>query len=107
MTGWIDVLRQECEGNSLRTVGAKIGYSSATVSLVLKGTYKGDLKAVEKAVTLKLMRSSIPCPVLGEITASDCSGHQAKPFTSASSASVRLYRACRTCPFNTKRKVAP
>lgn len=104
MMSWLHVLQEECEKTSQRAVSKKIGYSATTISLVLKGTYKGDLEAIERAVKIKLAKHSVSCPVLGQITAADCSTHQNKPFSNSSSMRVRLFRACRKCPNNTKRR---
>lgn len=107
MSDWLEFLAKACEETSQRAVGARIGYSSATVSLVLGGQYKGDMNAVKNAVATKLMQSTVPCPVLGEIKSADCSAHQKRSFSSSSSMRVRLFKACRKCPFNTRRKETP
>lgn len=104
MSAWLKLLGNECEKSSLRAVGARIGYSSATISMVLKGTYKGDIKAVERAVNIKLGNDFIDCPMLGNITADICTGHQTKPFSSSSSFRIKMFKACRECPNNTKRR---
>ncbi|MDP7142662.1 MAG: hypothetical protein QGH69_05045 [Alphaproteobacteria bacterium] len=106
MNDWIFELGKACNETSQRTVAARIGYSPTTISLVLKGNYTGDIKAVENAVRRKLMRSSVCCPVLGDISATECSTHQKKPFSASSSVRVRLFKACKQCPFNTRRKDA-
>lgn len=104
MSSWLNILKSEVEQSSQRVVGGKIGYSTATISLVLNGNYKGDLRAVENAVNKKLRSSAVPCPILGDISAADCTTNQNKPFSAANSAKVRLFKACRDCPYNTKRK---
>lgn len=101
---WMNLLKQACAAQSQKAVGQRIGYSASTINMVLKGKYTGDLGAVERAVNLKLSCQTIPCPILGDITASACSEHQNKPFVSSGSMRSRLYKACRTCPYNTKRK---
>lgn len=104
MSKWIENLALAVDKSSQRVVGSKIGYSPATISLVLKGTYKGDLSAVERAVKSKLNTAALECPVLGQITPTQCSNNQNKPFSANSSMHVRLFKACRACPNNTKRK---
>jgi len=101
---WIELLNQECDASTQKAVGVRIGYSSAAICQVLKGTYKGDLTAVETAVKKKLMQSSVTCPIWGEISPAQCSTQQSKPFSAASSISVQLFKACRNCPNNTKRR---
>lgn len=96
---WLQILADECQASSQAKVAKRLGYSAATVSLVLKGTYSGDLQKVEQAVRGALMRQTVACPVLGDIPAQDCLGHQKAPFSTASPERVRLYRACRSgCP---------
>ena len=101
---WMDLLKSECGRSSQAAVGRKIGYSAATINMVLKGTYAGNLKAVEKAVLSKLTCDAVACPVLGQITPETCSSHQNAKFSAANSMRVRLFRACRSCQYNSKRK---
>ena len=104
MTDWKTALREACKKTTQRNVASKIGYSATTINLVLSDNYKGDVAAVENAVRKKLMCSTIKCPELGQITAEECSSNQRKPFSASSSARVRLFKACKKCPFNTRRK---
>ena len=48
MTDWISELKAECAKTSQAKVAKEMGYSAATISLVLKGRYAGDLSAVER-----------------------------------------------------------
>ena len=106
MSDLMETLITECKRSSQRNVAAKIGYSATTINFVLRGTYKGDISAVESAVRMKLMCTSVPCPVLGEISAAECSDNQKRPFSASSSIRVRLFKNCKSCSFNTKRKDA-
>lgn len=92
---WIVTLAEACDRSSQRQVAEEIGYSAATISNVLKATYKGDLTAVEKAVRGALMRLTVDCPVLGEIPANQCLIEQRRPFAATNARRVALYRACR------------
>lgn len=104
---WLSILEKECRETSQKAAARKIGYSASTINMVLKGTYTGDLEAIERAVHTKLLCTTLPCPVLGEVSPQACSAHQNKPFVASSSLRCRLFRACRECEFNTKRKEKP
>lgn len=104
MSDWKHILQDACKQSTQRSVANKIGYSATTINLVLRGTYKGDIRAVENAVRKKLMCATITCPVLGQITAEECSDNHTKPFSASSSARVRLFKACKNCAFNTRKK---
>ena len=68
---------------------------------MLKTSYNGSLTTVEKAVRGRFMQETVHCPVVGEIGAHICLGHQkrAAVFTSGSSVRVAIARACRNgCP---------
>lgn len=93
---WIEVLRRECDVTSQARVARKIGYTQATVSAVLKGTYPVNLDRVRAAVEGALMNVAVECPVLGVISRARCVEIQRRPFTPTNPANVALYRACRS-----------
>jgi len=97
---WIVVLRDECERHTQKWVADQIGYSAAVVNQVLKGSYKGDLRAVEKAVRGALLNETVQCPVLGELAGNRCLAYQRLPFSAVNPTRVELYRACRGCVHN-------
>ena len=94
---WLEILREACTKSSQAQVAKKIEYSSATLSLVLKGEYKGNIENVQQAVEKHLMRVTVICPILGEITKIICEKQRNKPFSSASRQSVELFKACKEC----------
>ena len=96
---WLTALAEECKRQSQAKVASRIGYSAATVSQVLKGVYKGDLKAVEDAVTGALLGANVTCPVMGAIAKNKCLEYQRLPFAATSPQRAQLYQACRAgCP---------
>jgi len=96
---WVDVLREACDCTSQKKVSQRIGYSATTVNQVLKGTYKGDLTAVQQAVCGALMNKSVVCPVMGEMPGDVCLTHQRQPFAATNPMRVKLFKACRSgCP---------
>ncbi len=103
---WIEALRTACAASSQPAVAGRIGYSTAVVNAVLKGSYKGDLKRVQQAVEGALMGSTVDCPVLGEIPRQRCVDHQRAPFTATNPMRVQLSRTCPTCSNNLSSRTA-
>ncbi len=95
---WLEILRSACKGSSQNKVAKKLGYSSATISLVLGGHYKGDLNAVKNRVQEILMDGENYCPVLGKIGIEACNKNQKLRFSVASPQRVQLFNACKICP---------
>jgi len=95
---WIEVLRAACADTTQAAVARRLGYRhSSVVSQVLAGKYRGRLDRVEARVRGELMRLTLACPVLGEISTRQCQDEQRKPFAATSHVRVALYKACRGC----------
>ncbi len=102
---WIAALREQCAASTQTAVAEKIGYSAAVVNQVLKGTYKGNLDAVEKAVRGAFLGETVNCPVLGELEANRCNEYQRQPYAASNKQRVMLYRAChKPCEHNTQNR---
>lgn len=98
---WIVALAECCdEHRSQNKAGEIIGYSAATVSLVLKHKYNGDYRKVETVVRGALLKETAACPVFGLLNLKECQDYQTgKRFTSG--AMKRTFkRTCPTCDFN-------
>jgi transcriptional regulator with XRE-family HTH domain len=97
---WLAALRDECAKTSQARVARRIGYTPSVVSQVLKGAYKGDLKAVKKAVEGGLLSATLDCPALGFVIRADrCLDFQRRPLDRATAPHhARLWRTCPTCP---------
>lgn len=96
---WLQALADACAVSGQGAVARRIGYSTGTVSGVLRGTYRGNLARVQAAVEGALLASEVECPIVGTIPRQRCIEHQRRPFTPTNPASVQLYRACRGgCP---------
>jgi hypothetical protein len=65
---------------------------------VLKGTYKGDVSSVQRAVEGALMGMTVECPVIGDLPRNRCLEYQRQPFAATNPMRVQLSRACPTCP---------
>jgi DNA-binding transcriptional regulator YdaS (Cro superfamily) len=99
MVEWRKRLESECARASQAKVAKRIGYSPAVINQVLRGSYKGDLQAVQKAVEGALMGATVRCPVLGDLPSNRCLEIQAQPFAATSPTRVMLHHACRNgCP---------
>lgn len=93
---WIAELRAACVRSSQKAVGAQIKYSATVVNQVLKGTYKGDLKAVQMAVEGAFMAGTVTCPGYGmEISKSVCATEQRRPRSFTNPMRMKLYKTCR------------
>ena len=96
---WIEELARQCEATSQKKVAKALGVSAAMVNQTLKGTYPGDLKALESRVRGAYLAGVVECPVLGELSSKDCQDWQRKPFAATNPLRVQMYRACRDgCP---------
>lgn len=95
---WLAVLREACKSQTQQAIADAIGYSGAVVSQVLRGTYKGDLRAVQQKVEGALMGLTVECPVVGELPRNRCLDYQRQPFASTNHLRVRFSRACPGCP---------
>jgi DNA-binding transcriptional regulator YdaS (Cro superfamily) len=98
---WLAALRLACEKDSQAAVARRLGLSPATISQVLKGTYKADLSGVEQRVRGAILGETVDCPILGDIRRHVCLDWQAKPFAATNEQRVRMFRACRDgCPYS-------
>lgn len=100
MPDWVLRLAEECAKSSQGKVAASLGRSASLVSTVLRKKYAGDMTAVEEVVRGRLMRATVQCPALGEVSSAVCRDWMllARSYSNATSERVRMYRACRACP---------
>ncbi|OEU69171.1 MAG: hypothetical protein BA863_03530 [Desulfovibrio sp. S3730MH75] len=104
---WVLALAQTCDKlESQAQAASRIGYSATAVNQILKNKYPGSLPKVERKVRAVIMSDMVNCPVLGEITSSQCLESQGRSFSAASSQSVQLWKACQACGHNFNRKEA-
>lgn len=95
---WVAALAAACDKSSQGKVAQRLGISSAAVNQVLGASYKGRIDRVEARVRGELMRETVACPVLGEISRRECLDHQRRKFAATNPMRVQLYRACKDCP---------
>lgn len=101
---WVLRLAEECAGSSQVKVAKRLSRSASLVNQVLKGKYKGDLKAVEDCVRGVFMAGTVSCPELGDIPSNECQEWRKKSrnFGNANMLRVRMFRACNDCVLNEK-----
>lgn len=92
---WVLTLAEACDRTSQVKAAKELQYSPAVVNQVLNNTYKGDLKAVQRAVDGAFKNLEVECPILGTVKANKCIAEQRKPLQTVSAQRIRLHRACR------------
>lgn len=96
---WLVELRKQCQRTSQKRVSKVLGYSSGTISQVLKNKYPGNMEKFELAVRGAYMGITVDCPIYGEIESNRCLSYQRQPWASTNPNRVKLYKACRSgCP---------
>lgn len=97
---WIEELAKFASQFTGAAAARKCGLSSSTVTQIIGNSYKAkDWGAIEARVRGELMRETVMCPVLDEITKGQCLDEQAKDFTGTSAIRTSVWRACRSgCP---------
>ena len=101
----LELLREAvAELGSQAKVARLLGYSTATVSQVLAGLYKGALDAFLTRVEEVFGKAEVLCPVMGAIAYPVCVEERRRPFTTANPHRVRMFQVCRVCPNNTDPK---
>ncbi|MCC7082205.1 MAG: hypothetical protein IT530_16150 [Burkholderiales bacterium] len=97
---WIFALAQACDLSSQAQVGKRLGVSGAVVNQVLRCRYAGRMDRIEARARGELMRATVQCPVMGEISSRQCQDEQRRAFATTNPQRVRVYHACRgTGPF--------
>ncbi|TAM37827.1 MAG: XRE family transcriptional regulator [Burkholderiaceae bacterium] len=81
-------------------IARRIGVSDGTISNALKGRYIGNVDRLAERIRGELLKKTVDCPILGQITSRICQDEREKPFHTANPVRVQLWRACKTCPNN-------
>ncbi len=95
----IKALAMACDKHSQNHIAAQIGRSTAAISCVLNNAYKGDLNAVLKDFKTWDAGIEIDCHILGKISHGLCKKTQNRKPQSASTLSMRQWRACQKCQY--------
>ena len=99
---WIEVLVKACDrpGQSQSKVAKALGVSAATVSQLIRNSYKADdLTPMQQRVNRVFANGKITCPAQGIIDGATCQNWQDKAgeFVVSNPMRVRMYRACHRC----------
>lgn len=76
----------------------QIGISRSAVSTLLANKYPAN--TAEKERQILAFNHGKQCPVLGQISSSECQTNRQLPFLGTNPQRIALYRACRQCPNN-------
>ncbi|MGB0732454.1 MAG: hypothetical protein ACPGPF_01775 [Pontibacterium sp.] len=98
---WIVLLANAAEQSTKAAVAKRLGISRSSVSLLLANKYPAANTHKMQAV-VEAGLGGMTCPVLGEISASECQKQRETPFSSSNPTRIALYRACQRCPHNPK-----
>lgn len=93
----LGLLRQKVKDLGQAEVANRLGYSKATVSLVINDKYNGNLNSVLLKVKEVFGGLKVSCPVLGEIDLSECAENKRQPFSASNPLRVRLFKTCKWC----------
>ena len=94
---WVVVLADVCDQRNQTKVAQILGVSGAMINQALHNIYAGRLDKLEARVRGELMKETLTCPVLGEITKRRCIDEQSKPFAATNALRVELRRECARC----------
>lgn len=98
---WLTLLRAEAERTSMRAVASRIGYSPASISLVLAGKYAGKPDRIAKA-TLALL-DVVACPHSQQTMTQDaCRAIALGSAPTHHPMKLGHWRACQRCPHRPK-----
>lgn len=99
---WVVVLAQACDASTQTAVAKRLGRSGSMINTVLGNRYAGRMDKIEALVRGELMRESVRCPVLGEITTRKCVDAQGRAYASTNALRIELRRACPACAHRLK-----
>jgi len=98
---WVAELAKLANRTTAAAAGRKVGIGASTVTQLINGSYGAkDWSAIETRVRGVLMKETVTCPILDEISKDHCLDEQNKPFTGTSAVRTALYNECRSgrCP---------
>lgn len=94
---WVVALAEACDQFGQTAMARKLGYSSPVISSALSNAYAGRMDKLEQKVRGELMKESVNCPVLGQISKRQCVDEQSRPYAATNAVRVELRRACARC----------
>jgi DNA-binding transcriptional regulator YdaS (Cro superfamily) len=97
---WVEALLDAVKQlGSQKAVADLLGYSPATISLVLSGRHPNPA-TIEQIVRGRFMATTVDCPLVGELPVDQCTRHQQAPWSPHNPQRIAFYKACRGggCP---------
>lgn len=94
------------QGGSQSKAALLLGISSAVVNQLLKGKYPGDVARMETKIRGELLRETVACPVMGDLSKRSCLDYQRQPYAPTNPQRARLYSACPRCPNREKKETS-
>lgn len=99
---WVAVLALKADETNQSRCARDLRISVAQISQIIANKYAGRMETAETRVRGLYMKETLSCPALGEISKSECLDwrEKAAAFSGHNEMRVRMFRACRKCPFN-------
>lgn len=110
---WLVLIKeQRAKGKSVSQIAREIDLARSSVSMLIAGSYPAEsLDLVGRKHGAKIVRTyqaGQACPHLRRtISFADCATNASAPMSTASPESLKLWRACRHCPFNPVKGATP
>lgn len=93
----LQLLKAKVAESSQAQVARDLGYTSATISLVINNKYPGNPDTVLERVAEIYGSETVPCPLHGEISLGACADHRRRARPGGNHTRVQQYRACKAC----------
>ncbi|WP_336148240.1 LysR family transcriptional regulator [Acinetobacter ursingii] len=101
---WVVLVEQRIEQlGSIQKVANELGYARPSLSLALRGKYKGNTDRLEQTV-MKVL-GNFRCPHLErEISPEECINFRERNAPTQNPVEMRHWRTCQKCPLACKKK---
>lgn len=100
---WVKTLAIACDKTSQRSVGARLGYCSATISKVINRKYPGGYGEIGQLVRVIYGQEDVDCPLFGAIPLASCIRNRRRKAPPANHLHIQFAQSCPDCPNNTDR----
>lgn len=93
----MELLKQAIAESSQADVARRINRSAAAINQILKGSYSGNPDTILELVAAEYGGETVDCPVMGEVSLSQCMEARNRPFSAANPMRVKLFKTCKHC----------
>lgn len=95
----LQLLRDAVSRSTISGAARELGIARPSVSLLLKGTYKGNAGRMEARIVARFGDGYVACPHLqAPIAVPDCRAWRTRPMPTSNPDALRHWTACRKCP---------